>query len=119
MLTVFALFVQFHLFTTTAILKYQADPHLYAEMVQLAKEESSWNPFAVSKKQACGLWQIRPKFWGHSCLTYMLSPWHSTNKAVAIVKQMKEKCGTCWKTCYRYGPYHKKSERCYRRARRE
>lgn len=67
---------------------------------------------AVSKKQASGLWQIRPKFWGHSCLIYMLSPWHSTSKALAIVEQMKEKCGACWKVCYRYGPYHIKSKRC-------
>ena len=45
---------------------YDLDPHL---MISLIHEESRWKPNAVSKKGACGLTQLLPKYTKprHSC----------------------------------------------------
>jgi hypothetical protein len=79
----------------------------YKEMVQLAFDESNFNPLAISDKGACGLWQEIPKYFNTDCETLQKYHWKSAINALKTKRYCEKIFGNNWKKCYQRGPNHK------------
>lgn len=107
---------EYHTIGAYVTLAVTAEKREMRDLLHLAWAESRWRHMAKSSKGACGLWQIRPSVWGGKCWEYQIKPLKSALTARMIVRKMKRLCGPCWRTCYQYGPYHRVSQGCVRKA---
>jgi hypothetical protein len=78
----------------------------YKEMMQLAFNESNFNPLAISSKGACGLWQEIPKYFNTDCETLQKYHWESAINALKTKRYCEKLFGKNWKKCYQRGPNH-------------
>lgn len=74
------------------------------EIYRLAWIESRMKWDAESHVEACGPFQIMPKWHGGTCERYKLDPFYSVYKVAKIYRKFKKRCGALWEKCYRYGP---------------
>jgi hypothetical protein len=95
-----------HVHVARAVLALHPDRAMAATLRDLIERESSWRPWVVSRRGACGLAQIRPAVWGGTCRDYATRPLLTLATAERIVRQYQRTHGKRWLLAYQYGPNH-------------
>ena len=105
-----------------AIIALSRDGREAADLSRRAWAESRWRPGATATdrrgRQACGLWQIQPRWHGVSCSDLQTHPVLSARLALRVYRAMRHRCGEAWRVCWTHGPSHPAARRAVAAARR-